>query len=368
MPRKSNRAVKKLFVLDTNILLHDPHAFFSFQEHDVLIPMTVLEELDHIKDRNKDVSRDARVAIRSLENTLQDVEPEEMIEGVPLNRGDLKDSSVTGHLIILNDHHIASEVSGLPGGENDNRIINAALHLQKERPKVTVVLVTKDINMRLKAKGAGLKHVEDYTTDQLIDDISFLTKGYEVVPGEFWQQVTSVECDKDGRDVTHSIETTKFQNTFINEYLLDEGEHFAGKVVENINKVQSEYPTIFNFTQSGGQEKTSVAVPAELVVKKPKKAAEKKPRAAAKKAPAKGKAAAGKAAAKPAAKTAKAKTAAKPAAKAAAKPAAKAALKAKPAAAAKTEAQSQLVIPQVEKTNGASSNSPMSPATPPAKS
>ena len=143
---------------------------------------------------------------------------------------------------------------------------------------------------------------------------------------------------------------------------------FAGKVVENINKVQSEYPTIFNFTQSGGQEKTSVAVPAELVVKKPKKAAEKKPRAAAKKAPAKGKAAAGKAAAKPAAKTAKAKTAAKPAAKAAAKPAAKAALKAKPAAAAKTEAQSQLVIPQVEKTNGASSNSPMSPATPPAKS
>ena len=232
MPKNSKRASKKLFVLDTNILLHDPHAFFNFQEHDVLIPMTVLEELDHIKDRHKDVSRDARVAIRSLENTLQDVEPEQMIEGVPLNRGELKDSSVTGHLIILNDHHIATELSGLPGGENDNRIINAALHLQKERPKVIVVLVTKDINMRLKAKGAGLKHVEDYTTDQLIDDISFLTKGYEKVKGEFWQQVSSVESNKDGRDTIHTIETGSFQNTFINEYLLDEESDFAARVLQ----------------------------------------------------------------------------------------------------------------------------------------
>jgi len=232
MPKNSKRASKKLFVLDTNILLHDPHAFFNFQEHDVLIPMTVLEELDHIKDRHKDVSRDARVAIRSLENTLQDVEPEQMIEGVPLNRGDLKDSNVTGHLIILNDHHIATELSGLPGGENDNRIINAALHLQKERPKITVVLVTKDINMRLKAKGAGLKHVEDYTTDQLIDDISFLTKGYEKIKGEFWQQVNSVESNKDGRDTIHTIETQSFQNTFINEYLLDEESDFAARVVQ----------------------------------------------------------------------------------------------------------------------------------------
>ncbi len=226
--KKDNKA--KLFVLDTNILLHDPHAYFNFQEHDVVIPMTVLEELDHIKDRHKDVSRDARVAIRSLETTLHDVEPEEMIEGVPLNRGELKDSSVTGHLIIMNDHHITSEISGLPGGENDNRIINAALHLQKERPKVTVVLVTKDINMRLKAKGAGLKRVEDYTTDQLIDDIEFLTKGFEQVEGDFWANVKNVETVKDGRDAKHTVDRSALENVFINEYVLDTDTDFAGRV------------------------------------------------------------------------------------------------------------------------------------------
>ena len=228
---KEKSAAKKLFVLDTNILLHDPHAFLNFQEHDVLIPMTVLEELDHIKDRNKDVSRDARVAIRALETTLQDVEPEQMVEGVPLNRGELKDSTVTGHLIILNDHHITKEVSGLPGGENDNRIINAAVYLQRERPKMIVVLVTKDINMRLKAKGAGLKHVEDYRTDQLIDDVSFLTKGYEKLEGEFWQKVDSVESKTKGRDTIHSISDHELESTFINEYLLDESEDFAARIV-----------------------------------------------------------------------------------------------------------------------------------------
>ena len=231
MNKPVRKEQKKLFVLDTNILLHDPHAYLNFQEHDVLIPMTVLEELDHIKDRHKDVSRDARVAIRSLENTLQDVDPEQMIEGVPLNKGELEGSTVTGSLIILNDHHIANEVSGLPGGENDNRIINAALHLQKERPKVQVVLVTKDINMRLKAKGAGLKHVEDYTTDQLIDDIQFLTKGFEQVEGDFWQQVKQVESTKEGRDTIHKINRDALENVFINEYVLDQGSDFAARVV-----------------------------------------------------------------------------------------------------------------------------------------
>jgi PhoH-like ATPase len=225
-------APTKLFVLDTNILLHDPHAFLNFQEHDVVIPMTVLEELDHIKDRNKDVSRDARVAIRSLENVLQDVEPEQMIEGVPLNRGELAGSSVTGHLIILNDYHIANEVSGLPGGENDNRIINTAVHLQKDRPGKVVVLVTKDINMRLKAKGAGLKHVEDYRTDQLIDDINLLTKGYEKLEGDFWQKIGEVKSDKDGRDTVHTISSSLLEKVFINEYLLDEDSDFAARVVE----------------------------------------------------------------------------------------------------------------------------------------
>ena len=75
---------RKLFILDTNVLLHEPLAIYSFKEHDVLIPMTVLEELDNIKDRQKDVSRDARVAIRALEDVFRDANPEQIVQGVAL--------------------------------------------------------------------------------------------------------------------------------------------------------------------------------------------------------------------------------------------------------------------------------------------
>ncbi len=77
---------RKLFVLDTNILLHEPFAIFSFQEHDVVIPMTVLEELDRIKDSKRDVARDARVAIRALEDLFKDATPDEISEGIPVSK------------------------------------------------------------------------------------------------------------------------------------------------------------------------------------------------------------------------------------------------------------------------------------------
>ncbi|WP_286271455.1 PhoH family protein [Thalassotalea hakodatensis] len=220
---------KTIYILDTNILLHEPFAFLSFQEHDVIVPMTVLEELDSIKDRNKDVSRDARVAIRALEDCLVNATPEEVLAGVPIPTQ--QDGSKVGRLSIFNDYTLEQTAGKLSFNENDNRIINTALHIQGTRKTRKVVLVTKDINMRLKAKGAGLKHVEDYRTDQLIDDIQFLTKGYHKFSGDFWQQVKNCESESEGRNTTHYVEKSVFPNAYMNEYLLDEGEHFAGKVV-----------------------------------------------------------------------------------------------------------------------------------------
>ncbi|MDO6427009.1 PhoH family protein [Thalassotalea sp. 1_MG-2023] len=220
---------KTIYILDTNILLHEPFAFLSFQEHDVIVPMTVLEELDSIKDRNKDVSRDARVAIRALEDCLVNATPEEVLAGVPIPTQ--QDGSKVGRLSIFNDYTLEQTAGKLSFNENDNRIINTALHIQGTRKTRKVVLVTKDINMRLKAKGAGLKHVEDYRTDQLIDDIQFLTKGYHKFSGDFWQQVKSCESESEGRNTTHYVEKSVFPSAYMNEYLLDEGEHFAGKVV-----------------------------------------------------------------------------------------------------------------------------------------
>lgn len=89
--------------------------------------------------------------------------------------------------------------------ENDHRIIQAALEIQRERSPAGVVLVTKDINMRLKAKGAGMKYVDDYRTDQLIDDIRLLTKGFYKFEGDFWSQVGEVQTQQEGRDAYHTV-------------------------------------------------------------------------------------------------------------------------------------------------------------------
>ncbi len=221
---------KKIYVLDTNILLHDPTAFLNFQEHDVVIPMTVLEELDHIKDKHKDVSRDARVAIRSLEDTLKDATPEAMLQGVDLPcHGD---DQQRGRLLIVNDHHLSDQIPGLPGGENDHLIINTALFLQREKAPTKVVLVTKDINMRLKAKGAGLKWVEDYRTDQLIDDVKLLYKGFHRVAGDFWSQIKDCESVTEGRETYHYLPRSLLPHAYINEFLIDEQQTFAGRVVQ----------------------------------------------------------------------------------------------------------------------------------------
>lgn len=219
---------KIIYILDTNILLHEPFAFLSFKEHDVVVPMTVLEELDSIKDRRKDVSRDARVAIRALEDTLSEATPEQVLAGVKLPESDEQHPS--GCLSIINDYALAQTARTLSFNENDNRIINAALHIQDKNPEKKIVLVTKDINMRLKAKGAGLAHVEDYRTDQLIDDIQFLTKGYHQFEGSFWQQIKDCDSESDGRYTTHFIDKSTLPLSYMNEYLIDESESFAGKV------------------------------------------------------------------------------------------------------------------------------------------
>jgi PhoH-like ATPase len=220
----------KIYLLDTNILLHEPLAFLSFKEHDVVVPMTVLEELDHIKDSKKDVARDARVSIRAMEDLLHDATPEALMKGVSMAGLGAGDSAPTGSLSIFVDHDMPISQQVFTSNENDNRIINAALHLQQSQPLKQVVLVTKDINMRLKAKGAGLAHVEDYRTDQLISDIKYLSKGFHQFSGNFWDEVKSVDSRTEGRDTIHTIERRILPEAYVNEFLLDDSQHFAGLV------------------------------------------------------------------------------------------------------------------------------------------
>ncbi|HAS4756846.1 TPA: PhoH family protein [Vibrio cholerae O1 biovar El Tor str. N16961] len=217
---------RKLFVLDTNILLHEPLAIYSFKEHDVVIPMTVLEELDRIKDSKRDVARDARVAIRALEHLFHDATPEEITEGIPLS----KQEGATGTISILADYELDETVKAFTDKEGDNRILNAVLYLQAQRTPRAVVLVTKDINMRLRAKGAGVLYVEDYRTDQLIDDIQYLTKGFQTRPGSFWDSVEDVASYTLGGKTFHKLDRAPFEPTFLNQYVIDEDSDFAARV------------------------------------------------------------------------------------------------------------------------------------------
>lgn len=176
-PTPSRRA----FVLDTNILIHDPQAIFSFQEHDVVVPMTVLEELDRIKDspKHRDIQREARFAIQLIDGILNGASAEEYQSGVDIGDG-------LGKLSVVNDYDSeVLAVSNLKSGVPDNNIITAALYVQRNKADLETVLVTKDLNARLKAKCAGVKFVEDYKSDQLIDDADMMTPGYIKVKDGF---------------------------------------------------------------------------------------------------------------------------------------------------------------------------------------
>ena len=155
------------YVLDTNVLIHDPNALLNFEEHHVIIPMTVLEELDKLKSGKSSTAADCRQAIRLIDKTLGDAPPDQVEQGVAIERGKL---GPNGTLAILMDK-APIPAHCLPNDLNDNKIINQLCQLQSQHPDDRIVLVSKDINMRLKARACGID-AEDYHTDQLLDDIA----------------------------------------------------------------------------------------------------------------------------------------------------------------------------------------------------
>jgi PhoH-like ATPase len=232
--------IKKTYVLDTNVLLHDPTAVTAFKQHHVVIPMTVLEELDHIKDRrDKTVSREARIAIQMIDRVVDEATPQQIQEGVEVPGA--HENGVRGTLAIFPDQLLGedSDIPFLDGTQdqaNDNRIINVALRLQAERPSEFVCLVTKDINMRIKAKGSGLLHVEDYRRDRVLDDIDLLAKGYEHIPGDFWAPISEVDTLREGDCTLHRIPRRSLPGAYPNMFLYDDQDFMAF-----VKRVDSEF-------------------------------------------------------------------------------------------------------------------------------
>ncbi|MDR5756936.1 PhoH family protein [Caballeronia sp. LZ035] len=173
--------LRKLFVLDTNVLMHDPSSLFRFEEHDVYLPMMTLEELDNHKKGMSEVARNARQVSRTLDGLV--AHAGKMTEGIPLAAQGNRDA--LGRLYFQTTLTDIEPVEGLPVGKADNQILGVVRALQKERPESQVVLVSKDINMRIKAHALGLP-AEDYFNDQVLEDKDLLYSGVRALPQDFW--------------------------------------------------------------------------------------------------------------------------------------------------------------------------------------
>ncbi len=221
----------KTYVLDTNVLLHDPTAIVGFKEHHVVIPMTVLEELDDIKDRHdKTVSREARIAIQLIDKVLGSASTHEIQDGVEIPGSNV--GGVCGTLSIYPDQLLTDNASipfldGTSDQAKDNRIINVALRLQAENPGDFTCLVTKDINMRIKAKGSGLLHVEDYRRDRVLDDIDLLARGNEYSAGDFWGRISEVEVVREGDANLHRVPRRFLPQAYPNMFIHDDQDFVA---------------------------------------------------------------------------------------------------------------------------------------------
>lgn len=168
-----DKKASRLYVLDTNVLIHDPTALYHFDEHDVVIPMTVLEELDKHKNGIREIARTARQISRTLSDLTSQVTFDEIQRGIPIPR--LSGESGRLHFLCYNDLKLFDALDDSP----DNRILAETCRLREERPDASVILITKDINLRVKA--AALKvPVEDYLNDRAFSDSDAMIEGAQV--------------------------------------------------------------------------------------------------------------------------------------------------------------------------------------------
>jgi PhoH-like ATPase len=219
LTEKEHQMDKKLFIVDTNVLMHDPAAIFRFKGNDVFLPMIVLEELDHNKKGTTEVARNARQASRFLDELIKNADLAAVNDGIPLSQiahAGRIDEKCGGRLFLqtkLTDHT----------GVNDNGILATVLSLSKERLDTQVILVSKDINMRIKAFALGIK-AEDYSSDEVVDDINLLYSGVAELPSDFWEthKQEEIRAQKDalcGQRVFYKVSGPLVSGWYPNQFL-----------------------------------------------------------------------------------------------------------------------------------------------------
>ncbi len=222
-----------LFVLDTNVLMHDPTSIFRFQEHDIFLPMVVLEELDRGKKGMSEVARNVRQATRFLDELMSNADKEAIDAGLPI--GPLSSNGggivlpATGRLFFQTAALDLRLPDSLPGTVPDNNILGTARALRDIRGDRQVIVVSKDINLRIKAAVLGIP-AEDYSNDQVLDDVTLLYTGQDALPADFWEHHDkSVDAWKEEGRTFYRIEGPDVAHWYPSQclYLGDDGEFEA---------------------------------------------------------------------------------------------------------------------------------------------
>jgi PhoH-like ATPase len=225
-------ASAKLFVLDTNVLMHDPTCLFRFEEHDIYIPMAILEELDNNKKGMSEVARNARQASRYLDELVSGAEAS-IADGIPLERHG--DKNAAGKLFLQTEAITSALPPSLPTGTGkaDNQIIGVVMHLARAHSKRDVILVSKDINMRIKARAVGLA-AEDYFNDKVLEDTDLLYSGVRQLPADFWDRHgKDMESWQQGGHTYYRVRGPLSSGFIVNEFVwLEDEKPFHAQVKE----------------------------------------------------------------------------------------------------------------------------------------
>ena len=224
---------KRLYVLDTNVLMHDPTSMFRFEEHDVFLPMIVLEELDAAKKGLTEVARNVRQVSRFIGELMNGQGAAHLEDGLdlliphglelPVAHGRLyfQTSTTETHPNLLRKESFA-----------DNEILSTALALQESNKDHEIVLISKDINLRIKAAILNVP-AEDYYNDRALDDVDLLYKGMTIEDDTFWDRYSQVDSWSENSSTYYGIKRIKGDNWFPNQCIvIGEGDGIEAIVIE----------------------------------------------------------------------------------------------------------------------------------------
>ena len=243
--KKQAAPLTKFFVLDTNVLLHDPTSVYRFQEHDVFLPIMTLEELDNNKKGMSEVSRNARQVTRTLDDIVSS-HTGAIEHGIPLH--ELSHKQASGRLYLQTEAISSDLPTGLPTAKADNQILSVVIHLQRLNPERQVIMVSKDINMRIKARALGLE-AEDYFNDKVLEDTDLLYTGIFELPSNFWDKHgQGMESWKRESHTLYRVSGPLCPKLLVNEFIYQEGEQPLYAIVREVTGKSARFETLTDYT------------------------------------------------------------------------------------------------------------------------